>query len=173
MSEEAGQSEAFVTDFTSCQSRVYAYIFTLTGDREQARDVLQEVNLVIWRKAEEFEPGTNFIAWAFQIARFQVMSHRQKLARDRLVFDDELITGMADIFSEDDPFDARREALASCLDRLTTNHRNLLRIRYADGLAVKDMATRLGKSANAVAKVLHRTRMALLDCIERQTSGGR
>ncbi len=163
-------SDEFVTQITACQSRLYAYILSLTGDREQARDVLQEANLVIWRKADEFRQGTNFIAWAFQIARFQVKAYRQRIARDRLVFDDELVTDMADVFAGGEQFDARHDALGRCLEKLTPNHRNLVRIRYSDGLAVKEIAVRLNKSANAIAKVLHRIRVALMHCIERELS---
>jgi len=166
------QDEAFVTQFTACQSRLYAYILSLTADREQAREVLQETNLVVWRKAGDFEPGSNFIAWVFAIARYQVLAYRQKIARDKLVFDDELLTGMADIFEEDDAFDARQDALATCIEQVAPHHRNMLRIRYSDGVSVKEMATQLDKSANAVAKVLHRTRLALLDCIEKRLSEG-
>lgn len=173
MNSPAGPSEAFVTQITACQSRLYAYILTLTGDREQAREVLQETNLVIWRKADEFTQGTNFIAWAFQIARFQTLAYRQKIARDRLVFDDELLTDIADIFDDDAAaFDARQDALAHCIEQIAPDHRNLLNIRYRDGLPVKDIAQRLDKSANAVAKVLHRTRLALMKCIEQKTSRG-
>ena len=157
---------------TACQSRLYAYILTLTGDREQARDVLQECNLVMWSKADEFEDGTNFIAWAFTIARFQVMAARQKIARDRLVFDDEILQGMADIFDDDEAFDERQAALGLCIEEIAPNHRNLLKIRYTDGLSVKEIALQLDKTANAVAKVLHRTRIALMDCIEKKMSEG-
>lgn len=134
--------------------------------------MLQEANLVIWRKAEEFEEGTNFIAWAFSIARYQTLAYRQKIARDRLVFDDELLVGIADIFDEEDAFDARQDALADCIEHIAPNHRNLLQIRYSDGQSVKEIAQQLDKSANAVAKVLHRTRLALMKCIESKLSGG-
>ena len=158
---------------TACQSRLYAYILTLIGDREQARDVLQECNLVMWSKADQFEQGSNFIAWAFQIARFQVMAARQKTARDKLVFDDEILEGMADIFDDDEQFDERQAALGECIEQIAPNHRNLLKIRYTDGLPVKEIAMRLDKTANAVAKVLHRTRVALMDCIEKKLSEGK
>lgn len=170
MTQPVGQSDAFVMQITACQSRLYAYILSLAGDRDQAREVLQETNLVIWRKADQFEPGTNFIAWAFKIARLQLMAYRQKIARDRLVFDDSLLLDMADIFDEDDAFDARQDALAQCIEEIAPNHRNLIRIRYTDGLSVKEIASQLDKSANAVAKVLHRTRLALMKCIDQRLS---
>lgn len=84
-------SDAFVQLMTEHQGRLYAYVLSLLGDPDQANDVLQEANLVLWRNAGEFQMGSNFRAWAFRIAHFQVMAHRQRQLRDRLVFDDELL----------------------------------------------------------------------------------
>ena len=107
---------------------------------------------------------------SFKIARLQVMAHRQKLARDRHVFDDDVLDRIADIFEDNEPFEARQDALAHCIEKIAPNHRNLLNLRYTDGQSVKAMAAQLDKSANAIAKVLHRTRMSLMDCIEKRLS---
>ena len=81
----------FVQLLTSNQSRLYAYVLSLMGDCNQAKDVMQETNAVLWRKANDFELGSNFGAWMLKVAYFQVMAHRQRLTRDRLVFDDEFL----------------------------------------------------------------------------------
>ena len=74
MSEGSSRSrEAFVQLMTEHQGRLYAYVLSLLGDPDQANDVLQETNLVLWRNAGEFQMGSNFRAWAFRIAHFQVM----------------------------------------------------------------------------------------------------
>jgi DNA-directed RNA polymerase specialized sigma24 family protein len=44
------------------------------GDLHDARDVLLETNLVLWQKIGEFEPGSNFGAWARKIAYFQALA---------------------------------------------------------------------------------------------------
>ena len=74
----------FVQLLTSHQSRLYAYVLSLLGNRTQAEDVMQETNAVLWRKAHDFKLGTNFGAWMLKVAHFQVMAHRRKLTRDRL-----------------------------------------------------------------------------------------
>ena len=43
----------FVQLLTSNQSRLYAYVLSLLGDRTQAEDVMQETNAVLWRKAHD------------------------------------------------------------------------------------------------------------------------
>ena len=153
------------------QGRLYAFILSLVGDRDQANDVLQQTNLVIWEKIDEFEPGTQFMAWAFKIARFQVMAHRQKHTRDRHVFDDEAIALVADAFErQSDDFDQRLAALSQCIQQLPADRRQLLRRRYGEGWTVKRLAEELGQTANRLAVRLHRLREALLQCIQRRCS---
>ncbi|NLF07145.1 MAG: RNA polymerase subunit sigma-70, partial [Pirellulaceae bacterium] len=57
------RSEQFVRDLTDHQSRMYAYIMAVLGDPNAAGDVLQDANVAIWRKADEFVEGTDFWAW--------------------------------------------------------------------------------------------------------------
>ena len=48
-------AEQFVERLGSCQDRLFAYILMLLSNRDAALDVLQETNLVLWRKAAEFD----------------------------------------------------------------------------------------------------------------------
>ena len=52
------------------QPALYAYVGSLTGGSAGVADVVQETNLLIWEKRDDFESGTNFKAWAFRIAYF-------------------------------------------------------------------------------------------------------
>ena len=67
----------------------------MTADANTADDVLQETNLVLLRKESDFQPGTDFVAWASQVAAFQVKNDRAKRGRDRLTFDDALLGQLA------------------------------------------------------------------------------
>jgi RNA polymerase sigma-70 factor (ECF subfamily) len=162
-----GKTGDFVQLMIGCQSRLYAFIMTLVCDPDQAADILQQTNLVMWEKSDQFTPGTNFSAWAYQIARFQVMAYRQKRRRDRHVFDDETLAAVASAFEEPaDGVDDKLTALSHCLQKLSDDGRKLIRMRYRDGISVKQIADGLGHSANRVAVRLHRLRLALLDCIQ-------
>ena len=67
----------FIALLTSNQSRLFAYVLSLVGDRQQAQDVMQETNIVLWRKASQFKLGTNFGAWMLKVAYYQVMEQQQ------------------------------------------------------------------------------------------------
>ena len=63
---------------TQHQRRIFGYIYTLVPDRHDAEDILQETSVVVCEKFEQFQPGTDFVAWACQIAYWEVRRARQK-----------------------------------------------------------------------------------------------
>ena len=67
-------------------SALYAYASTLMAGSSDAWDVLQEANLVMWRKAADVNSATGFLPWAYTVVRYQVMAHRKRVSRDRHVF---------------------------------------------------------------------------------------
>ena len=167
MDQEQSPSEAFAKLYAAEQSRLFAFICSLVGSHDLANDVLQETNVVIWEKRDQFTLGTNFTAWAFRIARYQVMAMREKQSRDRLVFTDGFLALIADESAQySEQFDQRQAALDKCIEKLPSVQSELVKQRYMNGLSVKKIASMLDRSANAVSVQLHRVRCALSDCIE-------
>lgn len=160
-------SDNFVVELTSAQTSVYGYILSLLPDRTAAQDVLQEVNVTAWQKRADFQPGTNFFAWASKIAYFHVLSHRRKMSRDRLVFDEEVLDYLAERQLERvEEVSQRGIALKECLEKLPAGQRTLIERRYAPGGSVQDIAAQEGKSVGAISQTLYRIREALLKCVE-------
>jgi RNA polymerase sigma-70 factor (ECF subfamily) len=160
--------ESFVQLFARHEPGLRSFIRPLVSTWEDCDEVLQQTCLVLWRKFGEFEPGSDFAAWASTVARFEVLKHRRKLARDRLVFSEELLALLAD---EGAAEFARRErerrALDECVGRLQPLHRELIQRCYAGGTSIKEVAESLGRSATSLYKSLHRIRLSLLACVER------
>ena len=159
-------NDEFVELMTAHQGRLYGYILSLLGNPDAANDVLQEANVVLWRDHAKFEPGSNFKAWAFRIAHFQVMAYRQKKLRDRLVLDDGALEAVErDARELDERYDARRDQLTHCLEKLSKTQRDMLRRRYADSEPLESIGSGLGMTANAVTQSLFRIRQGLLRCV--------
>ncbi|MDF1756378.1 MAG: sigma-70 family RNA polymerase sigma factor [Verrucomicrobiales bacterium] len=160
--------EDFIRNLTDWQNRLFGYLTTILGNVHDARDVLQETNLVIWRKMEEFEPGTNFGAWAKKCAHYQALAFLRDRKRDRHVFDEETLAKLAD---ETGPRRSAGEeekevALLECLAALPDAHRRMLRDRYREGMSIRELATSIGKKSSATKMTLMRIRETLLVCIE-------
>lgn len=167
-------SDEFVQLLTASQPALYASVLSLLPDRNAAQDILQETNLTLWHKAEDFQEGTNFLAWASRIARYHVLNYRRKRSREKLVFDENLFEELAARQAERDT-DAGRYAdpLRKCLETLPSGQRELLSQRYAPEGSVQQIAAERGQSVGAVSQALYRIREALLDCVyQRLQSAG-
>src|SRR6266478_4832751 len=142
---------------TRHQRRIFSYIYTLVPDRYDAEDLLQETSLVICEKFDAFEEGTDFVAWACQIAYWRIRYSRQKFARCKVVFNQEVLDAVAQTAGEMvEELDDRHEALAHCLAKLHPRDRELVLTRYEPGNGVPEAARRSGRSLQAAYKALNR-----------------
>lgn len=156
-------SDDFSALLTESQPRIYGFIFKRVASHDLAKEILQDTNLVICKKADNYQPGTNFIAWVFRIAHFQILSHRQK-ANSRPILSDQTIDLLSEE-SKEEVFDDKISALNSCLKNLSEDNRKLIMKRYSGQFSVQQYAQESGKRENAVSKVLHKIRHSLSKCI--------
>ncbi len=164
---EVNTSEEFIELMTSFQGRMYAYIMSLIANPDAANDILQETNLVLWKKSGEYQMGTNFKAWSFRVANFRVMAYRQRKMRDRLVFDEELLSTLTVESTElDDTYEERQKQLVGCMAKLPERQRDLINRRYSIGTSVKKIAEDLKSTANSITQALFRARTNLVNCVK-------
>ena len=156
-------SDEFSALLTASQPRIYGFIFKRVANHDLAKEILQDTNLVICKKANDFQSGTNFIAWVFRIAHFQILSQRQK-ANARPILSDKTIELLSDT-KEENIFDDKLTALNSCLKNLSDDNRLLIMKRYSGKFSVQKYAQESGKRENAISKVLHKIRHSLSKCI--------
>lgn len=157
----------FIQLLTSNQSRLFAYVLSLLGDRQQAEDVMQETNMVLWRKSDQFKLGTNFNAWMLKVAYYQVLDHRRRRNK-RVLFikNDEFLAELAEAASSStDLIERQQDALHKCLDRLPDRQRDMVSRRYSEGASIKSVAQQIGIAATAVKQALFRARVSLIECV--------
>jgi len=160
--------ERFIRLFTRHEPRVFGYILSLLGDPQAAEDVLQETNLVLWKKFDQFGEGTNFFAWACRIARLEVLAHCRRVKRDRLTLTNEFLEVVAtDTESMADELQRRRRHLYACLQKLRPTDRDLIQRRYGGEANTKAVAEQVGRPLEGVYKAIQRIRRALLECVSR------
>ncbi|HPA17392.1 MAG TPA: sigma-70 family RNA polymerase sigma factor [Verrucomicrobiae bacterium] len=172
MDETSSQSldpdrqKELVSLITRHQRRIFSYLYALVPDRHAAEDLLQETNLIICEKFASFRSGTDFVAWACQIAHWRVRNARQKFARSKVTFNQEVVDAIAATASSMvKELDARHEALEHCLGRLHPRDREMMLTRYEPGCGVAEAAQRSGRSLQAAYKALARIRKLLFDCV--------
>jgi len=161
--------EVFTRLLLANQTRIYGFILALVHDRAAASDVLQDVSVVLWRKFDRFEPGTDFAAWAMSVARLSIFEWRRRQKKLPLPLDDDQLTRLADeavALSFD--FEDRLGALRRCLQELMERDRNLLRLRYMAGETMTRIAELAAVSRVAIHKRMNRLHALLIECIRQR-----
>jgi RNA polymerase sigma-70 factor (ECF subfamily) len=166
---DSQRTEEFMTLYSSHHQRLYLYIISLLPTPGDAEDVLQEASLVLWRKFDQFELGTNFYAWACKVTRNLVHEYHARRKRSAMVLELHVLEKLAGeiIVRTKEEEDRRQRALLECMDRLTDADRRLVQQRYAEEVSGQEIAAALGRSPNAISKALGRIRQNLLECIQR------
>lgn len=168
---QSKQSEFFVQQLTEHQNRLYGYIYSLVGDHSRAADVIQETNLVLWRKIDEFQPEKQFLPWAFSIARYQVLAHLRDKKRDKFLLDDSLAeTLSAKVEAAAAKTDLVQSALKDCIGKLSAGNQQLIDGFYFRSQSINDLATRFNKNAGAIKTALLRVRRQLAECVEKRVA---
>ncbi len=158
----------FIQLLTSSQSRLYGYLLSLVFDPDLANDLLQQTNVVLWEKESDFEIGTNFIAWSFRIAYFQVLAQRKQMQREKLAFDSDLLVDIAQTATQSsETFEDRQRMMRRCLEKLNQRQREFIRRRYDVGSTLDSIAAETEMTVNAVKQLLFRARTTLTECINR------
>jgi RNA polymerase sigma-70 factor, ECF subfamily len=154
--------------FVQYQPRIYGYIRSLVVCRADAEDLLQETASVLWRKFDQFQPGSNFLAWALQVARFQVMYFRQRQRRNVLQFSEKFLDAVAaDTVAESARLGDLQRLLDACMERLAAADRELFALHYRSDATARSMAEQLGRPASTVYNAINRIRRALAECVQR------
>jgi RNA polymerase sigma-70 factor (ECF subfamily) len=170
---EADASKQLMLLMVRHHRQIFSFIYSLVPDRDNAEELLQETSLVICEKFAEFKPGTNFSAWACQIALWRVRAARQKFARSTILFNDQVLESVAATSAKmHDELDQRHAALANCLQKLPAREREFVLARYQPDGTVEQAAKQSGRSLVAAYKALGRIRKLLLDCVNRQLALG-
>jgi len=158
------------------QGSILGFIKSIIPDHHEAEDLLQRTNLVLWSKRDNFEPGTNFRAWAFSIARFETLNQLKRQRRERRILS-EHPAPEAGAYSEAHHSPAQEEVLdvlRSCLGGLSARDRELVLARYSSDLTLEQYATTLNRSAGTLKARLFKIREDLRKTIARRLhTGGR
>jgi len=160
-----GCSASFESLVALVGPRLLRFLVRRIGDAHAAEDALQETLLRAYRGLGGYDPSRSVTAWLFAIATRQVVQHWR--SRRPVV----------PLEAVDPPADATAGALDGLVNaehrqgvwraaaaELNDEQYAALWMRYAEGLAVRDIADSLGKTAGSVKVMLHRACRKLMQC---------
>jgi len=162
---ENSVSFEFSHKLTKIQKSLYGFILSLVPNHIEAEDILQETNLILCRKAKEYDPSGHFQGWAFKIARFQVMRFLTKTKRNKLQFCSEILEEVAMEEFDERKLQATQKALAVCYGLLPKSMQLIAHLRFKDDRSLKYISKTVKRPMGAISSTLYRIRQKLADCV--------
>src|SRR5438270_6940788 len=167
-----GDVKAFSELVRRYEGKIFRLAQHITGNREDAEDVLQETFLKSYEHLDQFQGNSKFYTWIVRIAVNQALMKLRKRKTDKTVSIDENIdTGEDTIVREiaawvEDPeqrFSREElgEILESAIQSLEPPYRSVFVLRDIEDLSTEETAEALGLSVPAVQSRLLRARLQL------------
>ena len=167
----AARTELLVRLLSRHQEELFRYIFALLLHEEDARDVLQETSVALYRKFHEYDPSKPFLAWAYRFAYLEVLKQRERNQRGGRLLSRDLIERLAREREQHEPvLQARLQALEHCLQELPPADQELIRHRYQKKVGTEELMRLCKTSRRTLFRKLDRIRRLLFDCISRRVA---
>ena len=152
---------------------VYAVALRITGDRETAEEVVQDVFQNVWQAAGGFQPGVgSFVAWLLGIVRHRAIDatrSKRERARAREQMLDELRPAAEELGLEREVSQRLlRDVVRAALDALPANQRQAIELAYYGGLTRVEIAERLNEPLGTVKTRLRLGLLKLRDLLRQE-----
>lgn len=174
--DENSRQERFNKEMLPHMDVLYNYAVYMTGDRDEASDLLQETFLKAFRFFDKFEAGTNAKAWLYRIMRNTYINEYRRVKRlPDMVEYDEHVSYYKMVNSETiGPDDMRKKIdgemfdddIAGAIASLPERFKSVIILRDVEDLPYEEIAAALEIPIGTVRSRLHRARALLFDALK-------
>lgn len=163
---QGGDADVIGALFQRYRVDVFRYLYYRVGDQQAAEDLTSEVFVRMIRAIGWYRSkNVAFEAWLFQIARNLAIDHHRKMKiRNHLPLDESLVSRTGDVGEEVEK-SLTSELLVKALATLSEVQRDVLILRFVNGVRVAQVAQMLHKSESAVKAHQRRALMALREVL--------
>lgn len=165
-SRNMSKYEEFLNLFRTSEDRIFGFILTFLPNFARAEDILQETMIIMWRKFDEFEPGTNFAAWGIKIARYNLYKFHESQQAGVVRFDSSAVEAISRQISDTDFLKTNSyiDALLHCFEKLGGQSKQLMLLKYEQNFKVPEISQKIGRSIRDTYRMLSRIQHTLHEC---------
>jgi RNA polymerase sigma-70 factor (ECF subfamily) len=163
------------------QDKIYRLAFRFVRNETDAKEIVQDTFLSVWRKIDTFKGDAQFGSWLYRVAANAALMRLRAQRRHPEVSTEELPIDYLDNYGHlptpgenwakrpDDELqsDELRRRIQQAVDELPEIYRTVFLVRDVEGLSTEETAEVLRISVPTVKTRLHRARLALRDAISR------
>ncbi len=158
---QVGDPAAFADLVGRHQARLNGYLRALLDNEAATADALQDVWLAVWRGLPHLRDPDAFVAWMLRIARDRAFRELRRRGVPTVPADDTLPAGEAPEFTAEDAAEVR-----AAVGRLPPMHRDVLLLRYVEGLSYDQIAGVVGVPVGTVRSRLFHAKRLMRDILQ-------
>jgi RNA polymerase sigma-70 factor (ECF subfamily) len=165
-----GDRTALQTVYRLTSAKLFGVVLRILGERSEAEDVLQEVFVTVWRKADDFDANrASPMTWLIAIARNRAIDRLRAAKRSRSMEPIDAANEVADAgIAADAALESAQDhaKLHGCLGELAERERLALRGAFFDGNTYDDLAVRMKVPLGTMKSWIRRAMIKLKACLE-------
>ncbi|MBN2212178.1 MAG: sigma-70 family RNA polymerase sigma factor, partial [Sedimentisphaerales bacterium] len=139
-------NDQFVRLWMENERRLYAFVLTLVPSWHAAEDLVQETVKEMWRKYAQSSQPEYFCARLLQIARYKIFNYYRQ-QRHEVCMSQDLLDDLGErAESLAAHTDERINALLQCLKKLPVKQKALIKMRYEEGISIKELSSVIEQS---------------------------
>lgn len=150
------------------RNKLLGYIGTIIPDDHLAEDIFQEVSVAAVRKQDQIESAAHLMGWLRKAARVSALEMRRNRSVHPMVFDTAVLDALEEQWhsGDEEASSDQMEMLRKCLQKLGGYPRQLIDLRYGQGISGAALAERVGRKVQTVYVALSRAHRSLAHCVE-------
>jgi RNA polymerase sigma-70 factor (ECF subfamily) len=143
--------KVFNTIFKQHYRSLLAYVVTFTGNKNKAKDIVQDSFIVLWDKRKNLSEDSSLKSYLFTVAHNLYITQYRKKATEIKFFDELKFNALNDRIFEDDTFTKERvKKLLDLIDELPPKCKEVLLLNKKEGLKYAEISKKLNISIKTV-----------------------
>ncbi|MEX1200243.1 MAG: sigma-70 family RNA polymerase sigma factor [Methylophaga sp.] len=164
----SGDEQALGMFYQRYESRLFRFICSKIADHFEAADIVNEVFLEVWQKAEQFQQRSKVSTWLFSIAYFKTVDRLRKTVPDALSeetldkLEDEAPGSLACLIQAE-----QADQVRHCVSTLKPDHRAVMELTFFEEMSYRDIAAIVQCPENTVKTRMFHAKQAMKKCLQR------
>ncbi|MDA7632764.1 sigma-70 family RNA polymerase sigma factor [bacterium] len=164
--ERHNEHERFTRLLIQHEPELLRCVLVAVPNRSDARDIMQECSVALWRRFSSYDEKRAFVGWALGFVRIEIRRFLRRSSQRTRLTERAAELLLQDMQTHAEELGARERNLKHCIVRLQDDHRELIRGYYYEERSIGELSHKSGRSVDAIYKLLQRIRQRLHECIE-------
>lgn len=153
-----GSERAWLALVTRYEKRLYNYALRMAGNPDDAKDMLQDILMAVFRNLSTFRQEAPFVAWLFRLAGFRCTDFlRRRRGNVTSLEDMDVMADTQESFAPDKSFTAasRNREVLNLMRRLSFDQRLVVELKFFQQFTFDEIGAQLGVSSNTAKTRLY------------------